>query len=47
VLILKNPAQVVVPGIEDGPASRAGAHWSDTILSVKGIDPQNKTVAQL
>ena len=26
-LILKNPAQVVVLGIEDGPASRAGIHW--------------------
>jgi C-terminal processing protease CtpA/Prc len=47
VLILKNPAQVLVLGIEDGPASRAGAHWGDTILSVKGIDPRNKTVAQL
>jgi C-terminal processing protease CtpA/Prc len=47
VLILKSPAQVVVLGIEDGPASRAGVHWGDSILSVSGIDPRNKTVAQL
>jgi C-terminal processing protease CtpA/Prc len=47
VLILKNSAQVVVLGIESGPASRAGVHWGDTILSVNGIAPRNKTVAQL
>jgi C-terminal processing protease CtpA/Prc len=47
VLILKKPAQVVVLGMEDGPASRAGVHWGDTILSVNEIDPRNKTVAEL
>jgi membrane-associated protease RseP (regulator of RpoE activity) len=30
VLTLKSPTQVVVLGIEDGPASRAGVHWGDT-----------------
>jgi len=47
VLILKNPAQIVVLGIEDGPASRAGVHWGDTILSVSGVDPRNKSVTEL
>src|ERR1700675_209789 len=36
VLIMKNPAQVVVLGIEDGPASRAGVHGGDTFLSGGG-----------
>jgi C-terminal processing protease CtpA/Prc len=47
VMILKNPAQVVVLGIEDGPASRAGVHWGDTILFVNGQDPRNKSVTEL
>jgi C-terminal processing protease CtpA/Prc len=47
LLILKNSAQVVVLGIEDGSASRSGVHWDDTILSVNGVDPRNKSVAEL
>jgi C-terminal processing protease CtpA/Prc len=47
VLILKNPSQVVVLGIENGPASRVGVHWGDTILSVDGIDPRDKSVLEL
>jgi C-terminal processing protease CtpA/Prc len=47
VLLLKNPAQVVVLGIEYSPASRAGVHWGDTILSVNGVDPRNKSVKEL
>jgi S1-C subfamily serine protease len=47
VLILKNPPQVVVLGIEDGPASRAGVHWGDTILAVNSVDPRGKSVSEL
>jgi C-terminal processing protease CtpA/Prc len=47
VLILKNPPQVAVLGIEDGPASWAGVHWGDIIQSVNGVDPRNKSVAEL
>ena len=39
--------QVVVGGIEDGPASRAGIRWGDRIIAVDGIDPRKKTVAEL
>jgi C-terminal processing protease CtpA/Prc len=39
--------QVVVGGIEDGPASRAGIRWGDRIIAVNGIDPRKKTVAEL
>jgi C-terminal processing protease CtpA/Prc len=39
--------QVVVGGIEDGPASRAGIRWGDRIIAVNGVDPRKKSVAAL
>lgn len=47
IFVLKNPSQIAVGGIEDGPASRAGVHWGDVITLVNGADPRNKTVAEL
>lgn len=47
VFVLRNPDEVMVGGIENGPASRAGVHWGDRIVSVNGIDPKGKTLAQL
>ena len=39
--------QVIVGGIEDGPASRAGIRWGDRVFTVNGIDPRKKSVAEL
>jgi len=39
--------QVVVGGIEDGPASRGGVRWGDRIIAVNGIDPRKRSVAEL
>lgn len=39
--------QVIVGGIEDGPASRAGIRWGDRVITVNGIDPRKKSVAEL
>ena len=47
IFVLKNPSQIVVGGIAHGPASRAGVHWGDVITLVNGVDPQNKSVAEL
>jgi C-terminal processing protease CtpA/Prc len=47
IFVLKNPSQIAVGGIEDGPAPRAGVHWGDVITLVDGADPRNKSVAEL
>jgi C-terminal processing protease CtpA/Prc len=39
--------QVIVGGIEDGPASRAGVRWGDRIIAVNGVDPRGKSVAEV
>jgi S1-C subfamily serine protease len=45
--ILRDPAQVMVGGIEEGPASKAGVHWGDVLISVNGVPVAGKTAAEL
>jgi S1-C subfamily serine protease len=47
VFSLNNGALVIVGGIEDGPASRAGIRYGDRILAIDGMDPQRKSVADI
>jgi dipeptidyl aminopeptidase/acylaminoacyl peptidase len=47
IFVLRGPEQITIGGIEDGPASRAGAHSGDVILSVNGIPVSKKTLLEL
>jgi predicted metalloprotease with PDZ domain len=47
LFVLRDPAQVAVGGIENGPASRVGVHWGDLVLSVNGIPTAGKTADEL
>ena len=47
MFILHNPVQVRVGGIEDGPASRAGVHWGDVLVSVNGVPTAGRTPLEL
>jgi Prolyl oligopeptidase family/PDZ domain len=47
IFVLRGPEQITIGGIEDGPASRAGAQSSDVILSVNGIPVSKKTLHEL
>jgi C-terminal processing protease CtpA/Prc len=44
---LQNPRQVAVGGIEEGPASKAGVHWGDVLISVNGVPTSGKTADEL
>jgi PDZ domain len=47
ILVLRNPGQVVVGGIENGPALQAGVSSADTIVSVNGVSTEGKAPAEL
>jgi S1-C subfamily serine protease len=47
ILVLRNPGQVVVGGIENGPGSHAGVSAGDTIISVDGVRTAGKSLAEL
>ena len=47
IFVLRDPEQIAVGGIEDGPAARAGLHWGDAIVSVNGVDVRGKSPAEL
>lgn len=47
VFILEKGNHIVVGGIEDGPASRAGIRWGDRIVAVNSVDPQGRSTAEI
>jgi len=47
VFVWDKGSQVRVGGMEDGPASQSGVRWGDEIVSVNGVDPRGKSLAEL
>lgn len=47
IFVLRDPPQVTVGGIEDGPASKAGLHWGDVLVSVNDTPVAGKTPSEL
>lgn len=47
IFILRDPAESVVGGIESGPASKAGVHWGDVLISVNEEALAGKTPPEL
>jgi C-terminal processing protease CtpA/Prc len=47
VFVFKEPKPMTVGGIEDGPAEKAGVHYGDAIVSVNGVNPRGKSIAEL
>jgi predicted metalloprotease with PDZ domain len=47
MFLLRDPAQLMVARIEDGPGARAGVHYGDVVISVNGISVVGKTPTEL
>jgi C-terminal processing protease CtpA/Prc len=47
MFMLRDPVEVAVGGIEDGPAARTGVHWGDVVISVNATPTAGKTEAEL
>jgi C-terminal processing protease CtpA/Prc len=47
IFVLADPDEVIVGGIENGPAQRAGVRWGDRIHSVNEVDLAGKSVQDL
>jgi membrane-associated protease RseP (regulator of RpoE activity) len=47
IFVWKDPQPMAVGGIEEGPAQKAGVHYGDAIVSVNGVNPRGKSMAEL
>jgi C-terminal processing protease CtpA/Prc len=47
IFVWRGPQPMTVGGIEDGPAQKVGVHYGDAIISVNGISPAGKSIAEL
>ena len=47
LLLLQSPDELMVAGMEDGPATHAGIHWGDIVLAVNGKDVKGLPAEQL
>jgi len=47
IFVWKEPQPMTGGGSEDGPAQNAGVHYGDAIVSVNGVNPRGKSIAEL
>ncbi len=47
LFVWNEPQTITVGGIEAGPATRAGVHYGDAVVSVNGVNPHGKSMVEL
>jgi C-terminal processing protease CtpA/Prc len=47
LFVWDEPQPVMIGGIEDGPAKRAGVHYGDAVVSVNDVNPRGKSTVEL